>query len=153
MKQLYLCSLIFFFFIFSAFNTSKDTTVSLDILGVWTVNLIDLSDCELPHDNLVLDLRFSKCFEQVKDDYCIQMLMDFKEDGSLIQTFKTIRNGKLIDDKKEYCYYTISNSKITICARDGSFCEKSNVEVFKNELIISGRDVVDQCNLVLKSTK
>lgn len=154
MRQLPLFILLLFYFNIAATSIATEGLSNDDkIIGIWSVNLIDFTDCQDALDDLSLDMRFSNCFEQVGNDVCIQMLMDFKSNGSLIQTFRVLSDGKLIDDKKEYSNYTIAEDKITICGTMGNHCETSDIVIDQNQLMISGRDVVNRCNLVLKSTK
>lgn len=152
MQHLSLYFLLFFYFNVAATNISTSHDNNL-VVGVWNVNLIDFSDCKNTNDDLSLDMRFSNCFEHDDEDVCIQMLMDFKPNGSLIQSFRVLSKGKLIDDTKEYSHYTIAENKITICSKDSGHCETSDIAIEDGQLVLSGRDVGNRCNLILKSTK
>lgn len=156
MKRLYWLSLFILYICTASHAEPLNGDIKNDhtIVGVWTVRSIEFSDCPQDDHSVSLDMSSSNCFlREDKVEVCVEMDMEFKSDGTLVQHFKTYAEGKVIDDTSETSHYTIINNKITICSITGNHCETSEINIVDGKLILTGRDVASKCFVLLKSTK
>lgn len=118
-----------------AFSCSKEEEdPTPDIVGRWKAIDITRENCDDPVHNQV--------FEYNCPDYCD--IIEFKEDGTLIDTYTDSNNG---GTEVSEGTYSISGDILTICDLNGN-CRSSTFKIDGNILISNSKEESLGCDII-----
>jgi hypothetical protein len=129
---------------------------SPSVEGMWQISYLSNTNCTDEYDNIVLDLTDAPCFDFFGVESCFDIEMNFKADGSFVQTTTTeatFMGQTTTDTETEEGTYSINGSTITLCDSDGD-CDDGEFTISGNNITITTQaNETDGCDSELRGVR